>query len=104
LQKLTITHVRNWQENRRRVGYGHLYQGRYKSFPVESDEHFYQVARYVPAQCTSGEPRRAGRRVAVEQSLATGMRHRGRPAVARQVAAPPAAQLANVREPTANGR
>lgn len=47
MQKLTITHVRNWQENRRRVGYGHLYQGRYKSFPVESDEHFYQVVRYV---------------------------------------------------------
>jgi MoxR-like ATPase len=47
LQKLTITHVRNWQENRQRVGYGHLYQGRYKSFPVESDEHFYQVLRYV---------------------------------------------------------
>jgi putative transposase len=47
LQKLTITHVRNWQENRQRVGYGHLYQGRYKSFPVESDEHFYQVVRYV---------------------------------------------------------
>lgn len=47
MQKLTITHVRNWQENRRRVGYGHLYQGRYKSFPVGSDAHFYQVAHYV---------------------------------------------------------
>ena len=47
LQKLTITHVRNWQENRDRVGSGHLYQGRYKSFPVESDEHCYQVLRYV---------------------------------------------------------
>jgi len=47
LQKLTITHVRNWQENRHRVGYGHLYQGRYKSFPVESDDHFYQVLRYA---------------------------------------------------------
>lgn len=47
MQKLTITHVRNWQEHRRRVGYGHLYQGRYKSFPVEGDEHFYQVVRYV---------------------------------------------------------
>jgi putative transposase len=47
MQKLTITHVRNWQENRHRVGYGHLYQGRYKSFPVESDDHFYQVVRYV---------------------------------------------------------
>jgi putative transposase len=24
-----------------------LYQGRYKSFPIQSDEHFYQVVRYV---------------------------------------------------------
>jgi len=47
MQKLTITHVRNWQEHRRRVGYGHLYQGRYKSFPIETDEYFFQVARYV---------------------------------------------------------
>ena len=47
LQKMTIAHVRNWQENRHRVGYGRLYQGRYKSFPVEPDEHFYQVVRYV---------------------------------------------------------
>jgi putative transposase len=47
MQKLTITHARNWQEHRRRVGYGHLYQGRYKSFPIEGDEHLYQVVRYV---------------------------------------------------------
>jgi len=47
MQKLTITHVRNWQEHRRRVGFGHLYQGRYKSFPVKGDDHFYQVVRYV---------------------------------------------------------
>jgi putative transposase len=47
MQKLTITHARNWQEHRHRVGFGHLYQGRYKSFPVEHDEHFYQVVRYV---------------------------------------------------------
>jgi putative transposase len=31
MQKLTATHVRNWQENHRRVGMGHVYQGRYKS-------------------------------------------------------------------------
>lgn len=47
MQKLSVTHVRNWQENRRRVGMGHVYQGRYKSFPVETDEYFYQVVRYV---------------------------------------------------------
>ena len=47
MQQLTTKHVRRWQLHRRRVGYGHVYQGRYKSFPVEEDEHFYQLARYV---------------------------------------------------------
>ena len=47
MQRLTITHVRRWQEHRGRVGYGHLYQSRYKSFPVQTDEYFFQVMRYV---------------------------------------------------------
>lgn len=47
MQRLTITHVRRWQEHRGYVGLGHVYQGRYKSFPVGSDEHFWTVARYV---------------------------------------------------------
>jgi putative transposase len=47
MQRLTITHVRCWQEHRHCVGYGHLYQGRYKSFPVDTDEYLYQVLRYV---------------------------------------------------------
>src|ERR1700733_9331834 len=36
MQKLTITHVRNWQEERGRVGRGHVYQGRFRSFPDEA--------------------------------------------------------------------
>jgi len=47
MQRLTNMHAQRWQRAKRRVGYGHLYQGRFKSFPVESDEHFYGVARYV---------------------------------------------------------
>ena len=47
MQRLTITHVRRWQQHRHCVGHGHVYQGRYKSFPVEEDEHFLAVARYV---------------------------------------------------------
>jgi putative transposase len=47
LQRLTITHVTRWQKHRRVVGEGHLYQGRYKSFPVEGDDHFYTVVRYA---------------------------------------------------------
>lgn len=47
MQRLTVTHVARWQRNKHRVGYGHVYQGRFKSFPVETDDCFYQVVRYV---------------------------------------------------------
>ena len=44
---LTLTHTQRWHAHRRSAGSGHVYQGRYKSFPIEADEHFYTVARYV---------------------------------------------------------
>lgn len=47
MQKLTNTHVKRWKQHRHEVGWGHLYQGRFKSFPVQGDEYFYQVARYI---------------------------------------------------------
>jgi putative transposase len=47
MQRLTTTHVRRWRLFRQNVGYGHLYQGTYKSFPVETDDHFYTLCRYV---------------------------------------------------------
>jgi putative transposase len=47
VQRLTTTHVRRWHLHRRSVGSGHLYQGTYKSFPIEDDEHFLTVCRYV---------------------------------------------------------
>jgi putative transposase len=47
MQQLSTKHVRRWQLHRRRVGYGHVYQSRYKSFPVEEEEYFYQLVRYV---------------------------------------------------------
>jgi putative transposase len=47
MQRLSITHVRRWQEHRHYVGLRHVDRGRYKSFPVEGDEHFLTVARYV---------------------------------------------------------
>ena len=47
MQRLTVTHVTRWQRHKKQVGYGHVYQGRFKSFPVSSDDYFYQVVRYV---------------------------------------------------------
>ena len=47
MQQMTNMHVKRWKEHRHEVGYGHLYQGRYKCFPVETESYFYQVVRYV---------------------------------------------------------
>ncbi len=47
MRQLTTRHVRRWQLHRGRVGYGHVYQSRYKSFPVEEEEYFDQLVRYV---------------------------------------------------------
>ena len=47
MQQLTNTHVKRWKEHRRETGHGPLYQGRYKSFPVQTEDYFYQVVRYV---------------------------------------------------------
>jgi putative transposase len=44
---LTLTHTQRWHAHRHSAGSGHLYQGRFKSFPIAQDEHFYTVARYV---------------------------------------------------------
>lgn len=44
---LTLTHTQRWHQHRHSVGEGHVYQGRFKSFPVETNEHLLAVCRYV---------------------------------------------------------
>jgi hypothetical protein len=44
---LTLTHTQRWHAHYQSAGSGHLYQGRYKSFPIQLDEHFLTVGRYV---------------------------------------------------------
>ena len=44
---LTHTHTMRWHAHHGTLGTGHLYQGRFKSFPVEEHEHLYAVLRYV---------------------------------------------------------
>ena len=50
-----VTHVRRHHAYRRTRHGGHLYQGRFKAFPVQEDSHFLTVCRYVEAN-----PARAG--------------------------------------------
>ena len=44
---LTTTHVRKYRVATKSIGHGHLYQGAYKSFPIEADQHLTTVIRYV---------------------------------------------------------
>ncbi|MCE9556362.1 MAG: hypothetical protein K8T91_23690, partial [Planctomycetes bacterium] len=44
---LSVTHSQRWHAHHATAGMGHVYQGRFKSFPVASDEHLLTVLRYV---------------------------------------------------------
>ena len=44
---LTLTHTQRWHAHRHSTGTGHVYQGRFKSFPIQEDEHFFAAVRYV---------------------------------------------------------
>jgi putative transposase len=44
---LTMTHTQRWHAMHKTVGTGHLYQGRYKAFLVQSNQYLLQVARYI---------------------------------------------------------
>jgi putative transposase len=51
---VSVTHVRRHHAQHRARGGGHLYQGRFKSFPAQDDRHFLTLGRYV-----EGNARRA---------------------------------------------
>jgi REP-associated tyrosine transposase len=52
---LTVTHTQRWHAHRQTAGTGPVYQGRFKSFPVQTDEHFLTVARYVEQNALRGK-------------------------------------------------
>jgi putative transposase len=47
LQRITLTQTQRHHSKTRTVGYGHVYQGRSKSLPVESDRHLLTLVRYL---------------------------------------------------------
>jgi putative transposase len=50
-----VTHVRRHHEHYKTRGGGHLYQGGFKSFPVQEDRHFLVLCRYVEANAVRAE-------------------------------------------------
>jgi len=47
MQRITLTHTQRYHARTRTAGCGHIYQGRYKSLPVETGQHFLTLVRYV---------------------------------------------------------
>lgn len=47
LRWTTATHTMRYHAHYDTSGQGHVYQGRYKSFPIQDDDHFLTVCRYV---------------------------------------------------------
>ena len=62
---LAHTHAMRWRVSHRTVGHGHLYQGRFKSFPVQSDDHLLTVLRYVERNPLSAGLVKKGRGLAL---------------------------------------
>lgn len=46
-QRLTVMHTMRYHAHYKTGGTGHLYQGRFKSFPIQNDEHLLIAMRYV---------------------------------------------------------
>jgi putative transposase len=117
LRWLTQTHTQRWHAHYHSAGTGHLYQGRFRAFPVQRDEHLLTVLRYVERN-----PRRAGlvRRAQAWRWSSLGLRAAGDPRaeeflhawpvpvpeewVASVNRAEPAAELAAVRQSVVRGR
>src|SRR5438045_2626902 len=55
MHRLTGTHAQRWHSNRGTTGTGAVYQGRFKSIPVQTDDHLLRVMSYVQRN-----PTRAG--------------------------------------------
>ena len=52
---LTATHSKRWHAMRKTTGTGHVYQGRFKAFPVSTDTHFLRLCRYVERNALRAE-------------------------------------------------
>ena len=52
---ITATHAKRWHAAHGTTGMGHLYQNRYKSFPIQHNSHYLRTMRYIEANpCRAG--------------------------------------------------
>jgi putative transposase len=49
MQWVTLTHTQRYHASHGTTGMGHVYQGRYKSFPVQGGNYYHTLMRYIEA-------------------------------------------------------
>jgi len=79
LRWLTHTHTMRWHAQHQTTGTGHLYQGRFKAFPIQQNSHLYSVLRYVERN-----PLRAGLVKRGEKWRWSSLSHRGEGKVSKE--------------------
>ena len=80
VRRLTQAHAQRHRRAHDRVGYGSLYQGRYKSFPVQPDDAFLMLCRYVERNALRAKlVRRAADWRWCSAWVRSGLRHRDVP-------------------------
>ena len=88
---LAVTHSLRWHVYHGTVGMGHVYQGRFKSFPIETDEHLLTVLR-------------EGRGVALGKSLPSNAGNSRRAIAASRFTSAFGTGMVKIRQSTANQR
>ena len=100
---MTVTHTQRWHAHHHTAGTGPVYQGRFKSLPVQTDAHFLTVARYVEAQCAAGEAGGAAGGPAMVEWMATDPRGSEADDLAQCVAGRAATRLGGACESASDG-
>ncbi len=79
MQWLSVTHTHRWHQHYHSAGHGPLYQGRFKSFPIQEDHRLLTVIRSVEANAL-----RAGLAPTAEAWAWGSLRERTRPSADRR--------------------
>lgn len=65
LRRVSLTHTVRYHAHYRTAGEGYVYQGRFKSFPVQDDDHLLVLCRYVQRNALRANFVQASRGLAV---------------------------------------
>jgi putative transposase len=88
LRWVTATHTMRYHAHDHTSGEGHVYRGRFKSFPVQDDEHFLTVCRDVERNARRADLVKRGRGLEMGIAVEMGAIDRTHPPPADTVANP----------------